>query len=84
MEELILLPYDWSTEYKVGSGKRWHQGCKQGQVEISLENRDGNAGEGDGKPLYFKHENIMPILEFRENHCDLSIESPLHRGRTVG
>lgn len=63
------------------SGERRHQRQKQGQVEMSLKNRDRRP-EGNGKPpQYIRHENIMLILEFRENHCDLSLESGLQRGR---
>lgn len=71
-------------EHRVQGRKRQHQRYKQGQVEISLKNHDRKP-KGNRKPLqYFKHENIMLKLQFREKHCDLSIEPRWYRGRTIG
>lgn len=32
---------------------------------------------------YFKHETAIIVLEFRKNHCDLSTERGLERGRLL-
>ena len=87
MEQVKLLLHrnNWLEHRVPGrSGERRRQRQKQGEIETSCKN-DGEGPEGHEKPPQcFRQENILLILEFGGNHCDLNQESGLQRGRAIG